>query len=84
MRQGRACLKFMARPGIDQRWPLLTATRGTGHQGRIRENAGTCAGPGGDRLVATTFIQRIATTDGLTPPAAECTAATAVAEVPCT
>ena len=36
----------MAAPrGIDQRWPLLTATRGTGHQGRIRENAGTLRRP---------------------------------------
>jgi hypothetical protein len=32
----------MATPhGTDQRWPLLTATHGTGHQGRSRENAGT-------------------------------------------
>ena len=36
-----------------------------------------------DRLVDTTYIQRIATTGGLAPPAAECTAATAetVAEI---
>jgi hypothetical protein len=34
-------------------------------------------GPDGDRLVHTSYIQRIATTGGLTPPAAECTAATA-------
>jgi hypothetical protein len=34
-------------------------------------------GTDGDRLVHTTYIQRIATTGGLTPPAAECTAATA-------
>jgi hypothetical protein len=44
------------------------------------------AGPDGDRLVDTTFIQRIATTGGLAPPAAECDATTAgtVAEVPST
>jgi Protein of unknown function (DUF3455) len=48
--------------------------------------ASTAAGPEGDRLVATTYIQRIETTGGLTPPAAECNAATAgtVAEVPYT
>jgi Protein of unknown function (DUF3455) len=48
--------------------------------------ASTAAGPDGDRLVHTTYIQRIATTGGLAPPAAECTAATAgtVAEVPYT
>jgi hypothetical protein len=48
--------------------------------------ASTAAGPDGDRLVDTTYIQRIATTGGLAAPAAECTAATAgtVAEVPYT
>jgi Protein of unknown function (DUF3455) len=46
----------------------------------------TAAGPDGDRLVDTTFVQRIATTGGLAPPAAECNATTAgtVAEVPYT
>ncbi len=44
--------------------------------------ASTAAGDG-DRLVDTTYIQRINTTGGLAPPAAECTAATVgtVAEV---
>jgi Protein of unknown function (DUF3455) len=48
--------------------------------------ASTAPGPDGDRLVATTYIQRIATTGGLAPPAAGCNAATAgtVAEVPYT
>ena len=48
--------------------------------------ASTAAGPDGDRLVDTTYIQRTATTGGLAPPAAECNAATAgtVAEVPYT
>jgi len=48
--------------------------------------ASTAAGPDGDRLVATTYIQRIATTGGLAPPASECNATTAgtVAEVPYT
>jgi hypothetical protein len=32
------------------------------------------SGPDGDRLAATTHVQRIATTGGLTPPAAGCTA----------
>ena len=32
------------------------------------------SGPDGDRLAATTHVQRIATTGGLTPPASECTA----------
>ena len=49
-------------------------------------SASTAAGPDGDRLVDTTFIQRTATTGGLAPPAAECNATTAgtVAEVPYT
>ena len=44
------------------------------------------AGPDGDRLVHTTFIQRTATTGGLAPAAATCNATTAgtVAEVPYT
>jgi hypothetical protein len=48
--------------------------------------ASTAAGPDGDRLVNTTFIQRIATTGGLAPPAAECNTTTAgtEAEVPYT
>jgi hypothetical protein len=48
--------------------------------------ARTFAGPDGDRLVPTTYIQRIETTGGLAPPARTCTAATAgaVAEVPYT
>jgi hypothetical protein len=48
--------------------------------------ASTAAGPDGERLVATTYVQRIATTGGLAPPAAECNATTAgtVAEVPYT
>lgn len=46
----------------------------------------TTPGPDGDRLVDTTFIQRLYTTGGLTPPAADCNAATArtVVEVPYT
>jgi hypothetical protein len=49
-------------------------------------SASTTPGPDGDRLVATTYVQRIATTGGLAPPAAECnpTTAGAVAEVPYT
>ena len=48
--------------------------------------ASTAAGPDGDRLVNTSYIQRIATTGGLAPPAADCNATTAgtVAEVPYT
>ena len=46
----------------------------------------TTPGPDGDRLVDTTFIQRIHTAGGLTPPAADCNAATAgkAVEVPYT
>jgi hypothetical protein len=46
----------------------------------------TTAGPDGDRLGKTTFIQRIATTGGLAPAAADCNAATVgdVVEVPYT
>jgi hypothetical protein len=46
----------------------------------------TTPGPDGDRLVDTTFIQRIHTAGGHTPPAADCNAATAgtVVEVPYT
>jgi FtsP/CotA-like multicopper oxidase with cupredoxin domain len=53
-------------------WLLLSAT--------------TTPGADGDRLVDTTFVQRINTTGGLTPPAADCNAATAgtVVEVPYT
>jgi hypothetical protein len=49
-------------------------------------SARTAAGPDGDRLVATTYVQRINTRGGLAPPAADCNAATAgaVAEVPYT
>jgi hypothetical protein len=48
--------------------------------------ASTTAGPHGDRMVDTTFIQRTATTGGLTPAAASCNAATAgsTVEVPYT
>jgi hypothetical protein len=48
--------------------------------------ASTAAGPDGDRLAGTTFIQRIATTGGLAPAAADCNATTAAteAEVPYT
>ena len=44
------------------------------------------AGPNGDRLAHTTYIQRIATAGGLAPPAADCNAASAgtVAQVPYT
>jgi hypothetical protein len=54
-------------------WLLLKSTSST-------------AWPDGDRLAGTTFIQRIATTGGLTPAAAECNAATAgtAREVPYT
>ncbi len=44
-------------------WVLLSAT--------------TTPGPDGDRLVDTTFIQRLDTVGGLQPPAADCNAATA-------
>jgi hypothetical protein len=49
--------------------------------------ASTAPGPrGGERLAATTFIQRINTTGGLEPPVADCTEATAgtTKEVPYT
>jgi hypothetical protein len=38
--------------------------------------ASTASGPDGDRLTATTFIQRINTTGGLPPAAADCNATT--------
>ena len=49
-------------------------------------SAATTPGLDGDRLVDTSFIQRLETTGGLTPPAADCNAATAntVVEVPYT
>jgi uncharacterized protein DUF3455 len=58
------------RTAID--WVLLSTT--------------TTPGPYGDRLVDTTFIQRIHTAGGLTPPAADCnaTAAGKVVEAPYT
>lgn len=48
--------------------------------------ASTTAGPGGDRLTKTTFIQRSATTGGLAPAAGTCNATTTgtVVEVPYT
>jgi len=48
--------------------------------------ASTTAGPDGARLVATTFIQRVATTGGLTPSAEDCNSdiAGTVSEVPYT
>jgi hypothetical protein len=54
-------------------WLLLKATPAT-------------PGPDGDRLAGTTYIQRIATTGGLTPPAGNCNATTAgtASEVPYT
>ena len=44
------------------------------------------AGPDGDRLAGTTYIQRLATTGGLAPAAAACNESTAgtVEEVPYT
>jgi Protein of unknown function (DUF3455) len=52
----------------------------------VRLSASTTPGPDGDRLVATTYVQRIETTGGLAPAAAACNATTAgtVAEVPYT
>ena len=41
----------------------------------------TSPGPDGDRLVKTSFIQRVATTSGLAPAAADCDAATAGEQV---
>jgi hypothetical protein len=48
--------------------------------------ASTSEGLSGDRLAATTFIQRINTTGGLTPSASDCSATTVgrTAEVPYT
>jgi FtsP/CotA-like multicopper oxidase with cupredoxin domain len=43
--------------------------------------ASTTVGADGDRLVETTFIQRVATTGGLAPAAADCNADTAGATV---
>ena len=50
------------RSAID--WLLLAATSAT-------------AGPNGDRLAGTSYIQRIKTVGGIAPPAADCSAATA-------
>lgn len=41
----------------------------------------TVAGPDGDRLTRTTFIQRVATTGGLAPAAGDCNATTAGTQV---
>lgn len=50
------------------------------------EAASTTAGPDGERLTGTTHIQRIATTGGIAPPAANCNESTAgtTEEVPYT
>ena len=52
---------------------------------RLKATSAT-SGPDGDRLAGTTYIQRIATTGGLTPPAGQCDATTAgtAREVPYT
>jgi Protein of unknown function (DUF3455) len=52
----------------------------------LLERASSSAGPDGDRLAGTTYIQRTATTGGLPPAAADCNATTAgdVVEVPYT
>jgi hypothetical protein len=52
----------------------------------LLESTSATAGPDGDRLAGTTFIQRVATTGGLAPDASTCTAdsAGAEAEVPYT
>jgi hypothetical protein len=52
----------------------------------LLEAKSATAGPDGDRLAATTYIQRVATTGGLAPAASPCTADTAgvEAEVPYT
>jgi len=47
----------------------------------LLSKASATAGEDGDRLVSTTFIQRIATTGGLAPAAAACEATTAGDEV---
>jgi len=47
----------------------------------LLEGATTSAGPDGDRLAGTTFIQRIATVGGIAPAAALCNAATVGARV---
>ena len=39
-------------------------------------SASTSVGPDGDLLVATTFIQRLATSGGVAPPVAQCTTGT--------
>src|SRR6266545_319713 len=74
--------------------PRAASSGGSSLRGRIcttttassSSPTSTTPGPDGDRLVATTYIQRIATTGGLAPPAVDCNAATAgtVAEVPYT
>jgi hypothetical protein len=52
----------------------------------LLEATSTSAGPDGDRLAHTTYIQRIATTGGLAPAAAACNSTTAgtVEEIPYT
>jgi len=52
----------------------------------LLKKADASAGADGDRLTNTTFIQRVATTGGIAPPAADCNAITAgtKAEVPYT
>jgi hypothetical protein len=46
----------------------------------LLEPTSVTAGPDGDRLAGTTFIQRVATTGGLAPDASTCTADAAGAE----
>jgi len=66
--------------------PLKAVTPDTSAIPWVLLSTTTTPGPDGDRLVDTTFIQRIHTVGGVTPPAADCNAAAAgkVVEVPYT
>ena len=66
--------------------PLKAVTPDTSAIPWVLLSTTTTPGPDGDRLVDTTFIQRLDTIGGHTPPAADCNAATAgtVVEVPYT
>jgi hypothetical protein len=67
------------------RGPTWQATDGSNVVGRrdtdiTVDATARASGLDGDRLAGTTFIQRIATTGGLAPPAADCNATTAATE----
>jgi hypothetical protein len=67
---------WQARDGSTAVGSVVSRVKGAGTIDWLLLSADSSAGPDGDRLAGTTFIQRIATTGGLAPAAADCNLAT--------